>query len=87
MYWSFLYRKKRDGESEEDRLLRRLSFKLPIVVRYTGMFVVLFGLLHTALARKIRFRPYLLMSPLVAAFLCNEELRWWLTRPKTPASS
>lgn len=64
--------------------MRHLSFKLPIVFRYTAMFVILFGLLHTTAKRRLTFKPYLLMSPLVAGYLCHEELIWWASRPKTP---
>ena len=33
-YWNLLYRPKRPDETEEDKILRKLSFKLPVVLRY-----------------------------------------------------
>lgn len=53
-------------------MMRHLSFKLPIVLRYTGMAVLLFGLFHTIVARKLRFTPYLLASPLFVGWLCHK---------------
>jgi hypothetical protein len=63
-------------------MLRRLSFKLPIVLRYTTMLVLMTGMIHSVIAHRSRFKLYIPLAPLVAAGLCYEEIGWWLGRLK-----
>lgn len=51
-YWNWLYREKRDGETEEDKIMRKLSFKLPVVVRYNLIFAFFFGVLGAFYTKK-----------------------------------
>ncbi len=67
-------------------MMRRLSFKLPIVLRYCTIYVALFGLIHTIAAKDWRFSPYLFTSPLLAVVLCQEEIKWWMEGSRKAAS-
>jgi hypothetical protein len=70
-YWKWLYRQKTEGETEEDKILRKLSFKLPVVVRYNLIFSLFFGVLAAFYTKKtstvIYFYRY---TPLGIAALC-----------------
>jgi hypothetical protein len=73
---SLLYAPPRPGESEADRLRRRLAFKLPVATRYSLLFGTLAGLLHAVLARRPRrLLQHLLATPLYVLLLCQEEAR------------
>ena len=74
-YWKFLYRPKTEGESEEDKLLRRLSFKLPVVVRYNLIFAFFAGVTHAMFTRKPKvILTYYKLTPLGVGVLCYEEI-------------
>jgi hypothetical protein len=55
-----------------DKLSRRLSFKLPIVIRYSISFPLGFGIIHGAIKQNFKyFRMHLMASPLYMAILCQ----------------
>lgn len=73
--WKFLYRPKSEGESEEDKLMRRLSFKLPIVFRYSVFFAFAFGLMHAFVVKRMRVVKYwTMLIPFEVGGLCYEEI-------------
>lgn len=51
-YWKWLYIEKKEGESEYDKLMRRLSFKLPVVIRYNLIFALFFGIFGSFFTHK-----------------------------------
>ena len=74
-YWEFMYRPRRDGESQEDRLLRKLSFKLPVVVRYNLIFPIFFGVFAAFYTKKSSTVLYFYrFAPIGIAGLCYEEI-------------
>ena len=55
--------------------MRRLSFKLPIVLRYSLFFSGLMGGIHMLIvSRKSPFKYWILASPLAMMGLCYEEI-------------
>ena len=65
VYWKWLYRPKQEGETEEDKIMRKLSFKLPAVFRYNMAFALFFGVLGGFYTKKAstwfyfyRFTPF-----------------------------
>lgn len=61
--------------SDIDRLSRRMSFKLPIVLRYTIGLSCLFGIVHLTFARSFKpLKKHLLAMPFYIMGLCHEEL-------------
>jgi hypothetical protein len=73
------YVEKQPGESEKDRLSRRMAYKFPVVVRYSLLVSGLIGLMHCLLARKLnRLVQHMAVSPLYMMFLCHEEIRAFL---------
>lgn len=58
-----------------DRLSRRMSFKLPIVLRYSIGLSFLFGILHLTFSRSMRYvKHYVIAMPLFMVALCHEEI-------------
>jgi pyruvate/2-oxoglutarate/acetoin dehydrogenase E1 component len=54
-----------------DALSRRLSFKMPIVIRYNIGFAVVLGMIHSTMASNIKWmRRYFYMIPFGITFLC-----------------
>ena len=81
VYWKWLHRPKREGETEQDKILRTLSFKLPAVVRYNLAFALFFGILGAFYTKKMRTIMYFYRyTPLGITALCYEEVhryyRW-----------
>ena len=75
MYYEFLYKPKKEGESELDALSRKMAFKLPIVVRYSIGGAILFGMLHCIAARNpIWAKRYFYMTPVACAGLCYQDI-------------
>ncbi len=67
-----LYRQKKPDESDSDRLSRRMSFKFPIVLRYSIGLSVLFGILHLTFSRQAKhLRSHILIMPLYMIGLCH----------------
>lgn len=59
--------------------MRRLSFKVPIVVRYSVGLSIIFGILHATFARNIRWvTRYVVASPAAMLCLCHQELDYYL---------
>jgi hypothetical protein len=80
-YWDWLYRPKQVGETEEDKILRKLSFKLPVVVRYNFIFAFFFGILGGFYTKKMSTIIYFYRyTPIGIVGLCYEEViryyRW-----------
>lgn len=74
-YIQWLYRPKREGETEEDKILRKLSFKLPAVIRYNLIFSLFFGILAGVYTKKPSTVWYFYRyTPLGIAGLCYEEI-------------
>jgi len=74
-YWKWLYRPRTDGETEQDKIFRKLSFKLPVVIRYNIIFGFFFGILGAFYTKKTStiLYPYRFL-PLGIGALCYEEL-------------
>lgn len=74
-YIKSLYRPKHEGETEEDKILRKLSFKLPAVVRYNFIFALFFGILGGIYTKKPSTVWYFYRyTPLGIVGLCYEEV-------------
>ena len=77
-WWSFTNSctsLRQKGETELDALSRRMSFKLPIVIRYSIGTAILFGITHAVFAKNsVWMKRYCYMTPFFAAFLCHEEI-------------
>jgi hypothetical protein len=74
-YWKYLYKPKAEGESELDTLSRRLSFKLPIVVRFNVGLALFLGVAHSIFANNSKWIiRYFYLSPLWFAFVCHQEI-------------
>lgn len=74
-YWKWLYRPRTEQETEQDKILRKLSFKLPVVLRYNLIFGFFFGVLgafYTKKASTILY-PYRFL-PIAVAGLCHQEI-------------
>lgn len=72
-YWKSLYRPRREGETEEDKLMRKLSFKLPVVVRYNLIFALFFGVLGGFYTKKTSTIFYFYRyTPIGIVGLCYE---------------
>lgn len=70
--WKFLFRPKHPDETEEDKILRRLSFKLPIVVRYNFLFAFFFGFAHGLFAKRPSIiLKYFMVTPIFMTLLCQ----------------
>ena len=66
-----MYRPKMEGETEEDRIMRKLSFKLPAVVRYNLIFALFFGVIGGFVTKKTSTVFYFYRyTPLGIAGLC-----------------
>lgn len=77
-YWKFLYRAKRDDESDYDKLMRRLSFKLPIVTRFGIGFPLIFGGFHATLFHNKKIlKWHIMISPLYFIGLCYQEIEMY----------
>ena len=75
IYYEFLYKPKTEGESEIDALSRKMAFKLPIVVRYSIGGAIVFGMLHSIVARNpVWAKRYFFMTPLAGAGLCYQDI-------------
>lgn len=73
VYYEFLYKPKKEGESELDALSRRMAFKLPIVVRYSIAASILFGILHSILGKNaVWIKRYMYIIPVTISALCYE---------------
>lgn len=75
-----------------DALSRRMSFKLPIVVRYNIGFSVLFGIIHAIYAGNGKWlTKYFYLMPLGMVGLCYEDIHKYLqikgiiSRPVVPS--
>jgi hypothetical protein len=74
-YWKWLYRPKADGETEQDKIFRKLSFKLPSVVRYNLIFALFFGVFAAFYTKKTSTIFYFYRyTPITIAALCYEEI-------------
>jgi hypothetical protein len=72
-YYKWLYRPRKEGESEEDKIIRKLAFKLPAVVRYNLCFALFFGILGAFYTKKMRTILYFYRYvPLTMTALCYE---------------
>ena len=75
MYIKSLYKEKREGESQKDIIRRRLSFKLPIAIRYSVVGAGLLGVvLSLFIKRKIFVKTLVVGAPLFMLGLCWEEI-------------
>jgi|JI10StandDraft_1071094.scaffolds.fasta_scaffold990085_2 hypothetical protein len=75
IYWKSLYRERRPDESEYDKIMRRLSFKLPVVIRYNMIFALFFGTLSAFYTKKLStVFYYYRYVPLGIVGLCYEEI-------------
>lgn len=75
MYIKALYKEKREGESRTDQINRRLSFKLPIALRYSAVGALFVASIHSFMARKLYFgRYFVLGTPLLMLGICWEEV-------------
>jgi hypothetical protein len=75
IYWKWLYRPRKEGETEEDKIMRKLSFKLPAVVRYNVIFAFFFGLFGAFYTKKNKTILYFYrFVPFTIAALCYEEI-------------
>ena len=73
--WKFLYTPRREGESEKDKILRKLSFKLPAVVRYNVIFAMFFGVFGAFYTKKMKTVLYFYrFLPITIPALCYEEI-------------
>lgn len=58
-----------------DRLSRRMSFKLPIVMRYSIGLSFLFGIVHLTFSRSMKhLKHHVLAMPVYMIGLCHEEI-------------
>ena len=74
-YWKWLYRPKKEGETEEDKIVRKLSFKLPAVVRYNLIFALFAGIFAAFYTNKLKTVFYFYrFVPFTMAALCYEEI-------------
>ena len=85
-YWEWLYRPKQEGETEQDKILRKLSFKLPVVIRYNLVFLLLFGFVGTAITKNSKtFFSFYRFMPITVPALCYEEIyRYYLYKMGLP---
>lgn len=73
--WKFLYTPRREGESEKDKILRKLSFKLPAVVRYNVIFALFFGIFGAFYTKNMKTIMYFYrFLPITIPALCYEEI-------------
>lgn len=69
--WKFLHTPRREGESEKDKILRKLSFKLPAVVRYNVIFALFFGVFGAFYTKKMKTILYFYrFLPITIPALC-----------------
>ena len=77
--YKYFYREKKPDESDADRLSRRISFKLPIVLRYSIGLSIFSGIVHVTFSRQARhLKKHLFMMPFYILGLCHEEAYQYL---------
>lgn len=73
VYWKSLYRPRSPDDTEYDKLMRKLAFKLPVVVRYNVIFALFFGVLGAFYTKKTSTILYFYrFLPLTIPALCYE---------------